>query len=288
MTVGKFVREYTRTLKEAGVGSARLDCLVLLEDELGCDRAWILAHPEAEIKTEQLKELNKKLARRASHEPLAYIRGFSEFYGRRFKVNKRVLEPRPESETMVNLLCKLVVSHQSLVSSHLKIIDIGTGSGVLAITAKLEIPGAQITATDIDPKCLKVARQNARALGAKVEFIEGDLLQPFLSTNYHLPTTILANLPYVPNHWKINEAAAMEPRIAIFGGKDGLNMYRRLFEQLKDFKGTTLRPKGRTLNGVGFVLTESLPPQHEKLAKIAEHSGYKLQKVQDFIQLFKN
>ncbi|MBI2589296.1 peptide chain release factor N(5)-glutamine methyltransferase [Candidatus Saccharibacteria bacterium] len=284
MTINNFLRETTKKLNGAGIETARLDCLILLEDELSRERAWILAHPEAILQEPSLKRLNKKVARRAKHEPLAYIRGCTDFYGRKFTVNKDVLEPRPESETMIELLKSLCYKDNPCS----KIADVGTGSGCLAITAKLEIPGAEVIATDIDPDCLKVARQNARALGAKVEFIEGDLLQPFLSTNYHLPTTILANLPYVPNHWKINEAAAMEPRIAIFGGKDGLDIYRRLFEQLKDFKGTTLRLKGRTLNGGGFVFTESLPPQHEKLAKIAKHSGYKLQKVQDFIQLFKN
>ena len=86
---------------------------------------------------------------------------------------------------------------------------------------------------------------------------------------------ILANLPYVPNRWKINQAAAMEPRIAIFGGKDGLDLYRRLFEQLKKLPW---QPK--------YILTESLPPQHQQLAKIAKDGDYKLAKTEDFIQLF--
>src|SRR3989344_7663067 len=95
------LKKATNTLKAANIGSAQLDALVLLEDEVGHDRTWILANPEQSILAHSLKKLNKKLVRRANHEPLAYIRGFSEFYGRRFKVNKRVLEPRPESETMI-------------------------------------------------------------------------------------------------------------------------------------------------------------------------------------------
>src|SRR3989344_8596930 len=108
MTNNQWLKQATNTLKATDIGSARLDALILLEDELNRDRAWILAHPEHEILAGSLKKLNKKLARRTTHEPLAYIRGFSEVYGRKFKVNKRVLEPRPESETMIELLKQLV------------------------------------------------------------------------------------------------------------------------------------------------------------------------------------
>jgi len=154
-------------------------------------------------------------------------------------------------------------------------VDVGTGSGALAITAKLEIPGAEVIATDIDPNCLKVAHQNAKTLGTKIKFLEGNLLEPLTAKGYEL-TAILANLPYVPDRWKINEAAAMEPRIAIFGGQDGLDIYRRLFEQIKKLPW---RPK--------YVFTESLPPQHKELAKIAKSASFKLAKTQDFIQVFR-
>ncbi len=282
MKNNEWLKRATNTLKTANIGSARLDSLVLLEDEIGRDRAWILAHPEVEIKPEQIKKLNKKLVRRTSHEPLAYIRGFSEFYGRKFKVNKRVLEPRPESETMIELLKQLVKSRKSKVESRFVIADVGTGSGALGITAALELHNHNVDLYDIDASCLAVARHNCALHELHLHCHKRDLLnRPARSYD-----VILANLPYVPNSWKINEAAAMEPRIAIFGGQDGLDLYRRLFEQLKDSKGTTLGYKGRTLNRGGFVLTESLPPQHQKLAAIAQKAGYKLHKSQDFIQLF--
>src|SRR3990167_5993439 len=125
MKIEGWLKDATEKLRTIGIGSARLDSLILLEDELGRDRAWILAHPETILQGSTLKKLNKKLARRAKHEPLAYIRGFSEFYGRKFKVNKRVLEPRPESETIIDLL-KNLLHHDSSISedSPLKIADV--------------------------------------------------------------------------------------------------------------------------------------------------------------------
>lgn len=263
------------TLKVANISSARLDGLILLEDELQRDRAWILAHPEYQILAGSLKKLNKKLARREGHEPLAYIRGFTEFYGRNFLINKDVLEPRPESETMIELLKELVDSKQLTVNNQTVVADIGTGSGALAITAKLELPKAEVIATDIDPKCLVVARKNSKKLNADIKFLQGDLLQPLSTLDFKLSTILLANLPYVPDNWKINQAAAMEPRIAIFGGPDGLDLYRQMFEQIKKLPR---RPK--------YIFTESLPPQHKKLTTIAKNTGYKLQKSQDFIQTF--
>lgn len=282
MTVNDWLKQAANTLKVAGIGSARLDALILLEDETGRDRAWILAHPETILREPSSQRLNKKVARRIKHEPLAYIRGYTEFYGRKFKVNKRVLEPRPESETMIELLKQLVDSGQLTVSS--QIADIGTGSGALAITAKLEFPKLGVIATDIDPNCLKVARQNAKLCGVRIKFIQGNLLDPLCNPSPVTCNLVLANLPYVPEHWKINEAAAMEPRIAIFGGKDGLDIYRRLFEQLSGF--TRLNFEKNLAGKPKYIFTESLPPQHKKLAKIAKQSGYKLHESQDFIQLY--
>src|SRR3990167_2024507 len=280
MNLRDWLTQAEKKLKSAGIGSARLDVLILLEDELAKDRSWLLAHPENAMRPEELKSLNKEIHRRIKHEPIAYIRGFSEFYGRRFVVNKDVLEPRPESETMIELLKNLLCHDSAIYRDTPCIVDVGTGSGALAITAKLEITDSKVLAVDIDPKCLVVARQNAKAHGVKIKFFQGDLLSPLLSTDYRLPTAILlANLPYVPRNFRINQAAAVEPRLAIFGGSDGLDVYRRLFDQLS--KGTTLRGE-RT----EYILTESLPPQHEKLAAIAKIVGYKLKKSSDFIQLF--
>lgn len=273
MTFEEWLKVSIRKLELVSVATARLDALVLLEDVIGQERSLLLAHPEKIIEAGALKKLEAQLRRRLKHEPLAYIRGKTEFYGREFLINKHVLEPRPESETMIELLKQLIYSKQ-LPADSLKIADIGTGSGALAITAKLEISRAEVIATDIDESCLKIAMINANKFKLDIKFLKGDLIQPLSAVNCK-PSAILANLPYVPDDFRLNEAAKNEPKLAIFGGPDGLDIYRRLFEQTIDLK---IKPK--------FILTESLPTQHRKLARIARNASYKLAKTDDFIQLF--
>jgi release factor glutamine methyltransferase len=266
VTLGQFLERATAQLEASDISSARLDVLILLEDQLLKDRSWILAHQDLQLSAAQLKRLDKQISRRSQHEPLAYIRGFSEFYGRRFKVNKHVLEPRPESETMVELLKKLALPRSP------KIADVGTGTGCLGITAALEIHPSIVDLYDIDSGALAVARHNEHMHELNLEVHKRDLLNRPVRTGYDV---ILANLPYVPTSWKINEAAKAEPKIAIFGGKDGLDVYRRLFQQL----GTlSQKPK--------YILTESLPPQQIGLEKIAKAHGFKQLKSKDFIQVF--
>jgi release factor glutamine methyltransferase len=265
MRLDSFIKQATKKLQVADVGSARLDVLILLEDALHRDRSWLLAHPETKLTQTQQAKLTKQIARRAHHEPLAYIRGFSEFYGRRFKVNPRVLEPRPESEIMIELLNELKLPLDA------KIADIGTGSGAIGITAALELHNHNVDLYDIDASALAVAKHNCALHELHLRTIKRDLLR----NSHKAYDVILANLPYVPNRWKINRAAAMEPRLAIFGGRDGLDVYRRFFEQLSHF---SWRPK--------YILTESLPPQHIKLAQIARAVGFTISKNHDFIQVF--
>lgn len=262
--------EAEKRLKNANIGTARLDCLVLLEDEINRDRSWILAHPEYDLQIEQVEKLNTKIAQRSQHEPLAYVRGKTEFYGREFIVNRHVLEPRPESETMITLLKSLTLPTGATI------IDIGTGSGALAITAKLELPTAHVIATDIDPQCLEIARQNTEKYQIDISFLQGNLLQPLRDTRYEIrDTIIIANLTYVPDNFHINQAAMREPQHAIFGGGDGLDLYRRMFTQLNEFNWQP-----------DTILTESLPPQHPALAEIAAATGYAPVTSDDFIQVF--
>lgn len=263
--VNDWLKHAVAKLKAAGIGTARLDALILMEDELQKDRSQILAHPESVLSKSRQKRLNAKLKHRCNHVPIAYIRGFSEFYGRKFKVNKYVLEPRPESETMIELLKKL------RFPSSPQIADIGTGSGCLGITAALELHTQDVDLYDIDSSALAVAKHNTSLHELKLKAYKKDLLKDCDRTY----DVLLANLPYVPDSYQINRAAAMEPRTAIFGGSDGLDIYRRLFRQIgsKDWK-----PR--------FVLTESLPPQQQTLASVARSHGYAQSKRADFIQVF--
>jgi release factor glutamine methyltransferase len=166
------------------------------------------------------------------------------------------------------------------------IVDVGTGSGAIIISAYMELLGKQYSvndkqvsfyAIDISPAALEIARQNAKRYDADIKFYQGDLLGPLLSTIYHLPSAIiLANLPYVPDSHTINQAAMHEPKHAIFGGTDGLDLYRTMFDQL-----STINYQLSTI-----LFTESLPPQHKELARIAEQAGFKQIAEQDFIQVF--
>jgi len=245
--------------------TARLDALVLLEDCLAMDRAQVLAHPETKLTASQIKTLRSQLSRRAKHEPLAYIRGVTEFYGRDFLIDHRVLEPRPESETIIELLKGLALPAKP------QIVDVGTGSGALAITAKLELPQAEVSAVDIDPGCLEVAQKNAHKHAVQVTFHLSNLLEQI-----HQPADVLlCNLPYVPDDFHINEAALHEPKLAIFGGASGLDLYLRLFEQIAN---AGFKP--------AHILTESLPTQHHALAELARRHSYIQTKKEDFIQLF--
>jgi release factor glutamine methyltransferase len=272
MTIQEFLKHATNILNEAGIASARLDTLILLEDELGRSRAQLLAHSEDEISPETEVVLNNIITQRAKHTPLAYIRRKVEFYGREFVVNEHVLIPRPETETMIDELKTTL--RKNAPRTQFAIIDVGTGSGAIAITAKLEFTGATVIAVDIDPEALKIARANAKKHATNIAFVQGDLLTPIKPL--HNPTILLANLPYVPERYSINRAAEHEPRHAIFGGKDGLNLYRRFWEQI-----------ARMPRRPFLVLTESLPMQHNDMLNLAQQASFELRSSQDFIQVFK-
>ena len=264
MTIQDFLYRSTEALQKADIATPRLDCLVLLEDVLGLDRAIILAHPEKHLTHSQISRLNKKIIQRIDHLPLAFIRGKAPFYGRDFAVDQHVLVPRPESETMIDLLKKLPLH------PHAKIADIGTGSGCLGITAALELPGVKVELSDVDNQALRLAKKNARTHGTNSICRQANLLE--LQSKVDV---VLANLPYVPERYSINRAAEHEPKHAIFGGHDGLNLYRQLWSQVVALP-----------HQPDFVLTEALPPQHESLANIAKTAGYRLRQSEDFIQVF--
>lgn len=269
-TVGEWLQRSEAGLGAGGIGTARLDSLLMLEKATGRDRAWLLAHDEEALQPETHKLLRAWYDRRLGHEPLTYIFEEVAFYGRRFTVNHDVLVPRPESETMIELLKRIEIRHSLSLQGTL--LDVGTGSGALAVTAALEFPGLQVFGSDIDPAALRVATANDEALGTGVTFFQADLL----SSGRHEPFDfILANLPYVPQAYRINESAEYEPRHAIFGGHDGLDLYRTMFKQLglADWKPQV-------------ILTESLPFQHLDLQKTALRFNFVQIDEADFVQAF--
>lgn len=274
--IGTWLNENTARLKAAGIDSARLDCLLLLGYVLKKPREWILAHLDEKINASYLLELNTKIVQRIARKPLVYLTNHQEFYGRNFYVNESVLIPRPESESIITLLKSYYKESPCNVSSQLTtIIDIGTGSGCLAVTAKLEIPEAQVIATDNSPQALKVAKKNARVLGAEIHFHQADLLN--LPPGILNTTTciLLANLPYVPDDLITSPEITREPKEALFSGQDGLDHYRRFWQQVSALETKPFA-----------IITESLKTQHKAMAKHAEYASYKLSFTDCLAQLF--
>lgn len=267
MRIADWLLLASSSLTAVGIASGRLDCLLLLEDITGHDRAWLLAHDDQTLSGAQLDQLADQLERRLQHEPLAYIRGYCEFYGRSFAVTPEVLVPRPESESMITLLLRLRPTPASVA-------DIGTGSGCLAVTVALQT-SAIVSAVDIDGACLALARRNAVMHTAQVTFLQGDLLTPYTDGAFNAPEVFLANLPYVPQQYPINDAARHEPPSALFAGADGLDAYRRLFGQFSQLNALPT-----------LIITEALLSQHEALSALALSNGYRLDVSDGLAQAF--
>ena len=265
MNIQAFLQENIRILEEAHIASARLDCLILLEDMLNIDRSFILAHPEMEPSDVQISILNKYITRRKRQEPLAYIRGRSEFYGREFKVNKFVLVPRPESEDMITILTALPLALGA------RIADIGTGSGCLGITAKLEVPTSEVYLFDISRNALAMAEKNAQLHKTTIHLKQQNLLENTVEQF----DVILANLPYVPNDYPINEAASHEPKLALFSGPNGLDHYQVFWKQISELS-----------HKPAYIITESMALQHKALLDLAKGAHYELAKTAGLVQLF--
>jgi release factor glutamine methyltransferase len=202
--------------------TARRDAELLLLHIAGLTRAELLTYPERELTLAQASAYQDAIARRARHEPVQYITGVQEFYGRAFAVTPAVLIPRPETE-------HLVMAVLALRPAPRRILDIGTGSGILAITLALEVPNASLTATDISSDALAVAQQNARALGAadRIRLRESDLFASLRKGDRF--DCIVSNPPYVATSEVLEpQVRDFEPPTALYAGDDGLAIYRRL------------------------------------------------------------
>jgi release factor glutamine methyltransferase len=268
-TINQWLKHATEVLTLAGVESARLDNLILLETVLKKQRDWLLAHNDEILDSSQLKKLNTFLTQREQRTPLAYIIGSKEFYGRKFIVTPDVLIPRPESEYIIDILKEILQT----TNHHLQtILDVGTGSGCLAITAKLEFPEAKVFALDISKPALKIAKLNAQKLGADIKLKKSDL---FSSISDIKSTILLANLPYVPSNLITSDEILKEPSGALFSGDDGMDHYHKFWQQIQDLK-----------NKPAHILTESLESQHGTMVDLAKVACYKLQDTKVLIQHF--
>lgn len=290
MTIGAWLEQAKKRLD---VLDAELILLFGLQDALppGADRSYIFAHPEIGISEKKWRELDQMAERRAQGEPLAYILGYREFYGRGFRVNSAVLIPRPETEQLVELILGLDLPAGA------RILEVGTGSGCIAVTLCLERPDLEVVATDVSPEALEVARQNNRLLDGKVRFLQANLLaecptrgaksiarsdqglsmngletpkKGLLEQNYDV---LVANLPYVDPNWPWLERKSLdfEPVGALYAGENGLELYHKLLVEVVQ---RAAKPR--------WLVFEADPCQHQALVAIAAKAGYQVRKIAGF------
>ena len=218
----------------------------------------MIAHPDDELTPEQARQFEGWIARRGLGEPIQYITGETEFYGLPFRVTRDVLIPRPETEHLVEKVLELAAG---IHEPH--IVDVGTGSGCIAVTLAHHLPHAQITAIDLSAPALFLAEENAKRNGVAVRFLAGDLLAPVAGETFDL---IVSNPPYVPNADRAQlsvEVRDYEPAMALFAGDDGLEIYRSLIPAAFD-----------TLNPSGFAVLEIGYGQSSAIAELLARSGF--------------
>lgn len=209
-----------------------LEGQVLLARVMGRSRSWLLAHPEASLTPEQKQALETAIRQREAGVPLPYILGHWEFFGLDFDVSPEVLIPRPETELLIETALAWARTHPPLGPCY-RFLDIGTGSGIIPVTLAVHVPSAEITAIDISPAALSIARQNAEKHGVegRIHFIEADLLPDNLQSSTF--DVLTANLPYIPTETlKELEIFGKEPTLALDGGPDGLQLISRLLDQI--------------------------------------------------------
>ncbi len=259
MIVQEWLTHAAETLQGAGIASARLDAELLLAHTLRKPRTWLHAHNDDTLTDRQLEIADARLDLRLDRVPVAYIIGHKEFYGRRFKVTTATLIPRPESEDLIELIQQSLPHKTSLLAETVRLVDVGTGSGILGITAKLEFPELDVTLLDVSRHALQVAEENARQLKADVTLLQSDLLAQYP----YRASIIVANLPYVNPERERSPETDHEPSLALFADHNGLSLIFELLEQTR----ASLLPGGK-------IILEADPEQHEAI--ITHAAQYKL------------
>jgi release factor glutamine methyltransferase len=240
MTVQTALLQGTRLLEDARIAVPRLTAEVLLAHALHCERVYLFAHPEQELREVEWLHYGRYLHERLEGKPTQYITKRQEFYGREFHVTRDVLIPRPETEGVVE-------TARQVAPDARRILDVGTGSGALAVTLQLET-GAETWATEISPAAAAVAAANARRLGARIGVIMCDLVAAIADASFDL---IVCNPPYVPLQSREGlqrEVRDWEPHVALFGGETGFEVYDRIAAEAP----RVLRPGGWLVMELGF------------------------------------
>jgi len=256
-----WVAKASNQLKDIGIASHALDAEIILAHTLRKNRTYLHSHQDDILDPKNLEIANARLELRLDRVPIAYIIGHKEFYGRRFNVTPSTLIPRPETENIIDIV-KELVSQRSLLTDKINLVDVGTGSGCIGITIKLECPEIDVTLLDISQPAINIATKNSKLLKSDVKIIKSDLL-----TNYPLKANIIvANLPYVDSSWGfLSPELLHEPSIALYAEEQGLDLIFKLLDQSIN-----------TLHDSGYIILEAEPLQHSQIIKYAKK--YKLLK----------
>lgn len=270
--ISQWLRQAASELKYAGISSPRLDAEIILAHTLRKSRTYLHAHLDEPIDPRHRDIADARLALRLDHTPVAYIIGHKEFYGRPFKVTPATLVPRPESETMITMLHELAPPPVAILGAPKKrLVDVGTGTGCLGITAKLEFPDLEVTLCDSSRHALAVAQANAELLYAEVSVLRSNLLSAYpLTADY-----MLANLPYVDESWQRSPETNYEPAEALFAGDGGCDLIEKLLDQAPN-----------KLSPNGYLFIEADPRQHGRLIHYAKNRGFDLVEARGFILCF--
>lgn len=264
MIISEWLKIATKSLKTANIPSARLDAELILANTLRKNRTYLHAHLDEEIDPRRFDIANARLDLRLDRVPIAYILGYKEFYGRKFTVSPSVLIPRPESEDLISLFLELTASE----IAEKVLIDVGTGSGCLGITAKLERSNLSVILSDISKPALNIAEKNANALNTDVHIQQQSLLNGQLRPVDY----IFANLPYVDKSWDVSPELKYEPGIALFAEDEGLKLILQLISQAP-----------RCLTPEGLLFIEADPQQHNRIINEAVKNGFVKERVLNYI-----
>ncbi len=249
--------------------SARLDAEILLSYVLKKPTTFLLAHDDSEIGFWKLRRFKKLIEKRKEGIPVAYLTGMREFYGLDFKVNKHVLVPRPDTEILVESVVEYVKKLR-IPNYELRILDVGTGSACIPISILKNVSDIRAIATEICGSAMKVAKRNIakHKLKSRINLIKSDLLTKVpvgLLKDHEIILT--ANLPYIPKQFQVDPSTKFEPDVSLYGGEDGLDIYKRLIEQLEEMG---IKPKAMFFELFEFqiaALCEHMPDYELKYAK---------------------
>jgi release factor glutamine methyltransferase len=247
MQLKDVLRAAIMRLEDHRIGSPRLNAEILLMHTLACDRAYLYAHPERELNEDELSRYDEVLSQRSHGIPSQYITGHQEFWGLDFIVAPGVLIPRPETEHLVEAVLE-IVRRNGLKQP--RIVDVGTGSGCVPIALAHELPDADLYATDVSPDALEIAHANTSRLQVqnRIHYRDTDLLNGLPDEHFDI---VASNPPYVGEneHDKVQlEVRKFEPHVAVFGGAEGMDIFRRLIPQA----WRVLRPGGWLAMEIGY------------------------------------